>query len=162
LDSGSIIVTEIESLNDGSLFSQYHSGAVIKIFKPHPQSSQFAVLALLVRRSFMLSRSLFPGMNDDRFIKYHTFLSSGGVIGLTSHRHEASYSYLTTSPSDSFGKLFTYHIVDTINSPGVVCDGNFHVNLQILIFDVSTFGISLFTMYHHWSNPHRKSFSGCA
>ncbi|MBR7036972.1 hypothetical protein IKI14_03780 [bacterium] len=157
-----MIVTEIESLNDGSLFSQYHSGALIKMFKPHHHSSQFAVLALLVRRSFMLSRSLFPGINDDRFMKYHTFVSSGGVIGLTSHRHEASYSYLTTSPSDSFGKLFTYHIVDTINSPGVVCDGNFHVILQMLIFEVSTFGISLFTMYHQFNSPHKNSFRGCA
>jgi hypothetical protein len=93
-------------------------------------------------------------------MKYHFLTSSIGVIGLTSHKQAASYSYIVTSPSAFCGTVLMYHIVDTINSPGVVSDGRFHVILEMLVLEVSTFVISLFVIYHHLTNHHRNSFKG--
>jgi hypothetical protein len=86
-----MIVTLIDSLTEGSLFSQYHSGASTKIliFQPHSQLDNFA---FSVHRSLIFSKSSLLGMNDDNFIKYHFLISSKGVIGLTSHKQDASYS----------------------------------------------------------------------
>jgi hypothetical protein len=160
--SGSIIETFIESLIEGSLFSQYHSGIFTKIFKLEPHSHHRGILAFSVHRSFIFSKSSFPGIKESNSMKYHFLASSAGVIGLTSHKQAASYSYIATSPSAFCGILFIYHIVDTISSPGVVSDGKFHVILEILKLDVSTFVISLFVTYHHFTNHHRNSFKGCA
>jgi hypothetical protein len=60
------------------------------------------------------------------------------------------------------GKLFTYHIVDVINSPGVVSEGIFHVILDILILAVSTFVISLLVIYPLVTSHHKNSFKGWA
>jgi hypothetical protein len=139
-----MIETLIESLNAGTLFSQYHSGIFVKIFKLELHSHQTGILAFSVHRSLIFSKSSLFGINDDKLlIKYHFFTSSIGVIGLTNHRQFASYSYNATSQSDSCGKLFTYHIVETSNSSGVVSDGNLPVILEMVTFAVSTFVISL-------------------
>jgi hypothetical protein len=158
--SGSIIEILIESLNEGSLFSQYHSGIFVKIFILLDHSHHTGILAFSVHRSLIFSKSSFPGMNESNSMKYHFLTSSIGVIGLTTHRQAASYSYKVTSPSAFLGKLFTYPIVETINSPGVVSDGTFHVILEIFKLVVSTFVISLFVIYHHLTNHHRNSFKG--
>jgi hypothetical protein len=155
-----MIEIEIESLNEGSLFSQYHSGIVGKIFMLIAHSHHVGILAFSVHRSLIFSKSSFPGINESNSIKYHFFTSSIGVIGLASHRHAASYSYIVTSQSAFCGILLIYHIVETINSPGVLCDGRFHVILEMLIVEVSTFVISLFVMYHHFTNHHKNSFRG--
>jgi hypothetical protein len=86
-----MIVTLMDSLTEGSLFSQYHSGASTRIFIPQPHS-QLDSFAFSVHRSFIFSKSSLFGMNDDNFMKYQFLLSSKGVIGLTSHKHDASYS----------------------------------------------------------------------
>ena len=66
--SGSIIETTTESLMEGSLFSQYHSGIEDKILKLLLHSHQTGILALAFHRSFIFSKSSFPGINDDNFI----------------------------------------------------------------------------------------------
>jgi hypothetical protein len=65
-----------------------------------------------------------------------------------------------TSHSASLGIFFIYHIVETVNSPGVVCAGNFHVIFEIDVVAVSILDISLFAMYHHLTNHHKNSFKG--
>jgi hypothetical protein len=160
LVSGSIIETLIASLSVGSLFSQYHSGIVGKIFMLIAHSHHIGILAFSDHRSLIFSKSSFPGINESNSMKYHFLVSSIGVIGLMSHKQAASYSYILTSPSVFCGMLFMYPIVETINSVGVVSDGIFHVILEILILAVSTFVISLFVMYHHLTNHHKNSFKG--
>jgi hypothetical protein len=110
----------------------------------------------------MLPKSSFQGMNDDSCMKYHCLSSLTGVRGLATHKHRASYSYGVNFGSASFGKLFTYHIVDTIISHGAFSAGNFQVILEILRVDVSTFVMSLLVRYHQFSSHHRKAFNGCA
>ena len=146
----------------GSLFSQYHSGIDDKILILVLHSHPTGIFALASHRLLILSKSSLFGMNDDSFKKYPFLTSSIGVTGLTTHKHEASYSYTVTSHSDSFGKFFEYHKVETTNSDGVDEDGNFHVILEIVTPAVSTFVISLLVIYHHLTNHHRNSFNGWA
>jgi hypothetical protein len=94
-----MIDTLIESLNEGTLFSQYHSGAEGKIFKLIAHSHHKGIFAFSVHRSLIFSKSSFPGINEFNCIKYHFLTSSIGVIGLTTHKQAASYSYKVTSPS---------------------------------------------------------------
>jgi hypothetical protein len=65
LVSGSMIETRIESLIEGSLFSQYHSGTAGKILRVEPHSHQIGIFALAVHRFLILSKSSLLGMNDD-------------------------------------------------------------------------------------------------
>jgi hypothetical protein len=145
---------------DGSLFSQYHSGAFVNIFISIAPSHHIGIFAFSVHRSLIFSRSSLPGINELSCIKYQCLTSFIGVIGLTSHKQAASNSYIVTSPSTFHGRLFMYHIVETINSHGVVSDGIFHVILEILRVEVSTFVISLFVIYHHFTSHHKNSFKG--
>jgi hypothetical protein len=87
-----MIATLIASLMVGSLFSQYHSGTVGRIFRLILHSHPTGIFALVAHRFLILSKSSLLGMNDDNFKKYHFLTSSIGVIGLTTHKHEASYS----------------------------------------------------------------------
>jgi hypothetical protein len=145
---------------EGSLFSQYHSGIFVSMFIFIAHSHHKGIFAFSVHHSFIFSKSSLFGINEDSVMKYHFFASSAGVIGLTIHKQAASYSYMATSPSTFHGKLFMYHIVETINSHGVVSDGKFHVIFEMLSVEVSTLVISLFVMYHHFTNHHRNSFKG--
>jgi hypothetical protein len=56
------------SLNDGSLFSQYHSGAAGKIFKLVAHSHPNGIFALSVHRSLIFSKSSFQGINESNSI----------------------------------------------------------------------------------------------
>jgi hypothetical protein len=58
----------IASLIEGSLFSQYHSGIVGKIFIPIDHSHHVGILAFSVHRSLIFSKSSFPGMNESSTI----------------------------------------------------------------------------------------------
>jgi hypothetical protein len=89
----------MESLIAGSLFSQYHSGIAGNIFIPIDHSHHTGILAFSVHRSLIFSKSSLLGMNESNSMKYHFFASSIGVIGLTSHKQAASYSYIVTCQS---------------------------------------------------------------
>jgi hypothetical protein len=51
---------------EGSLFSQYHSGIVVRIFKLELHSHQ--ALDLSVHRVFIAAKSSLPGINEDNSI----------------------------------------------------------------------------------------------